>query len=260
MKKLTLGFLVLGSLLVSGTAGQGLGTGYGQAGRDKLLESAYALVSQADIYCSFRVLERPGIMDIISDERGGERSILSEGDIFFARQTGGERVLEGQLMAVLEIGPKISLPGKKLGPIAYMRGRARLIQLERGVWKARIEKACAPISPGEILIPFEDREGLLGNDLGYQVRPKEGAPSARIIFMDSDYVQLGPGQWGLINLGTEDRIQFGQQLAVFREVGRGLPLEAVANLIVIDAGRFTSTIKVLSARDAVTMDDLVQVR
>jgi len=260
MRKFASGILLSVSLLLSGAAGAGQATALSQAVKDKILAGAYALISQADLYCSFRVLESPSAMEIISDERGGERAIFSEGDIFYARQTGKAEILEGQLMAVLEIGPNIGLPGKQPGAIVYSRGRARLIQPERGIWRARVEKACAPISPGQRLVPFVDKEGLLGNDLGYEVRPKEGALTGHLVFMDSDYIQIGPSQWALIDLGAEDGIRYGQQLVVFRQVGAGLPLEAVANVIVIDAGRFTSTIKVLSARDVVKMDDLVQVR
>ncbi|MDP2916099.1 MAG: hypothetical protein Q8O91_11690, partial [Candidatus Aminicenantes bacterium] len=84
--------------------------------------------------------------------------------------------------------------------------------------------------------------------------------SGRIIFLDNQFFQIGSGQWALIDLGREQGLQVGRQLTLFHQAVKGLPSEAVGNAIVIDAGRVTSTIKVLSAKDAIVLGDLVQVK
>jgi hypothetical protein len=231
--------------------------------KDKIFKNAYVLISESDLYCSFFVLEDIPAVKIAASEKGGEKSLLSDGDIFYIDRGLESGLAEGQMMTILEIGPAVSSPGakKRFGPAAFKRGRARIVKLENGRFLARVEKACGEIRVGDSLVPFEEKEGILGNDLGYQASVQvDEAATGRIVFLDEQFVQIGPGQWALIDLGRDSGIQFGQQLTVFHEYGKGLPPEAVANVIVIDAGRFTSTIKVLSAKDAVKIGDLVQVK
>jgi len=230
----------------------------------KAFQDAYALISQSDMYCSFFALEEEPRLKIAAAELGSERMLLSDGDLFYFKAGPDDGLKEGQVMMILEIGPKLSVTGskKRPGPVAFRRGRARLVRFDKGdIVLGRVEKACSPVRIGYALVPFVEKEGLLGRDLGYDVPARdEGAPTGRIIFMDNEYTQIGAGQWALIDLGRDEGLHVGQQLTIARRSAQGLPLEAFGNAIVIDAGKLTSTVKILSSKDSVRLGDLLQVK
>jgi len=233
-------------------------------GQDTTFQGSYALISEADLYCSFFVLEETPRLKIAAGERGAEKMLLADGDLFYFKARPEEGLAEGQVMMILEVGPKVAAAGSKtaLGPLAFRRSRARLVRCDKGnVVLARVEKACSPVRVGYSLVPFVEKEGLLGRDLGYDVAVKdEGALTGQIVFLNSEFLQIGAGQWALIDLGLEAGLQVGQQLTLARRGAKGLPLEAFGNAIVVDAGRQTATIKVLSSRDAVRAGDFAQVK
>lgn len=262
MKKTAVLWLtILGFLLPAlSTAGRTVQLG---ADKDKTFQNAYALISESDLYCSFFVLEDEPRLRIAAGERGVKKMLLADGDLFYFKAGPDEGLKEGQVMTVLEIGPKVGGPGLKRSPgsVVYRRGRARLVRFDKDFVVGCVEKACGPVMAGNYLVPFSEKEGLLGKDLGFDGPLRDGESlSGRIIFLDNQFFQIGPGQWALIDLGREQGLQVGRQLTLVHQGVKGLPSEAVGNAIVIDAGRVTSTIKVLSAKDAIILGDLVQVK
>jgi hypothetical protein len=78
--------------------------------------------------------------------------------------------------------------------------------------------------------------------------------------LQGELQQIGSLQRALIDLGEDQDIQVGQQLILYRKIGRDLPVVILGNCIVIDVKSKTSTIKVLSCRDVLRKGDLVMVR
>jgi hypothetical protein len=229
--------------------------------KDKTLRSAYALISAADFYCSFFVLEELPPMRITGMEKGSEKGLLRDSESFAFEPAVGLK--EGQLLLIVEAGPSLPVVGpvKDLGLLGYRRGRARVIHLEKGWGMARAENICGPVRVGHFVMPLLEKEALLGKDLGYAVAVwKADVLTGKIIFLDSGLIHIAPGQWALIDLGSEAGLGFGQQLTVFRPSDSGSFLEPVGNVIVVDAGRTTSTVKILSAKDAISLGDFVQVK
>jgi len=234
-----------------------------QLDKDKTFQNAFALISESDLYCSFFLLEDMPDLKITASEKPGEKMIFADGDLVYIQNTESARLKEGQSMMVLEIGPTVTCPStkKSLGPVAFRRGRVRIVRFEKKLAIARVEKACGQVMVGDFLVPFVEKEGLLGKDLGFDVPARGEEPlSGQILFLDNEFVQVGPGQWALIDLGKNNGIHVGQQLTIFHQAGKDLPLESVANVIVVDAGRLASTVKVLSAKDAVRLGDIVQMK
>ena len=224
----------------------------------KIFQEIYPLLSETDLYCSFFVMDdKEPDTRIIGAERDYERVQFNNGDIVYINKGRNDGIEEGQMFLVLELGTAIT----EFGPVAFKRGRLRIVALEENASSARVEKACGPVMVGNHLIPFEEQEGRMGKDLGYDVPPYEGTGMrGEIIFLQRDFFQAGSGAWGLINLGESDGLQIGQQLVVYRKLYEGTPLLVFANLVVIDAQKETSTVKILSCKDALIVGDLVQTR
>ena len=223
-----------------------------------IYQEIYDLLSETDLYCSFFILDE-GVpeMRIFGAERADERVQFNNGDIVYINKGRNDGIEEGQLFTVLEVGQPI--PG--YGPLVHQRGRVRVMALEANASSARVEKACGSIMIGNYLVPFEEKEGRLGKDLGYNVPPYEtDGLKGKILYLKDDFVQAGSGAWALLNLGEVDGIQLGQQLVVYRKLYEGVPLFVFGNMVVIDTQRRSCTVKILSCKDALMIGDLVQTR
>ncbi len=224
----------------------------------KIFQEIYPLLTETDLYCSFFVMENDEPeARIIGAEREYERVQFNNGDIVYINQGRNDGIEEGQIFQVLEVGTVTT----EYGPLAFRRGRVRVVALEENTSSARVERACGPVMLGNHLVPFEEREGRMGKDLGYDVPPYESVGiRGSLIYIQDDFFQIGTGAWGLINLGESDGLQIGQQLVVYRKIHEDTPLFVFANIVVIDTQTRTSTVKVLSCKDALVVGDLVQTR
>lgn len=229
-----------------------------QIEKAKIFQEIYPVISESDLYCSFLILDEKNLdLKIIGGEREYERVLFNEADTVYINKGKRDGLEEGMLFLILEVGPKV----KDFGHIAFKRGKASILVLEESKASAKIEKACGQVITGHYLIPFEEKEGLLGKDLGYDVPPVEAdGAKGSIIYLQREYTQIGSGGWALIDLGEEDGLYFGQQLIIYRKVQEGVPIQILGNLIVIDVQKRTSTIKILSCKDVVMLGDRVQTR
>jgi hypothetical protein len=234
--------------------------GFQQEGikRAKIFEEEYELITESDLYCSFYVLdgEIPDLK-IIGAERAYERDTFSDEDLVYLNQGGTQGLNKGQVFMVIEVRKEV--PG--IGPIAFRSGRARIQDLDESKSTARIEKSCNMIMEGCYLVPFQPREGVTGRDLGYDIPPfeTEGA-KGEVVFLQTDFNQIGTGHWAIVNVGRQSGITLGQQLILYRILEKEAPIQIFGNCVVIDVQQETSTIKVLSCRDAVRIGDRVMVR
>jgi len=224
--------------------------------RAKIYDEIHPLLSETDLYCSIFVHETdlPDLR-IVGSEREDERELISDGDVVYLNQGEKDGLTAGQLFLVYELDA--DLPG--FGPIAVKHGRARIRDLSENRASATIEKSCGALTIGNYLIPFQGQETVMGKDQGYDVLPFEAKGlKGKVIYLQRDFNQVGSGHWAVIDLGAEQGIQVGQQLTLYRIVEEDAPLQIFGNSVVIDTQTKTSTIKVLSCRDALRIGDLIQ--
>lgn len=227
-----------------------------QIEKAKIYEEIHDLLSETDLYCSFMVLdEKSPMMQIVGAEKEYEKEMLSDGDIVYVNQGKNDGIEPGQLFLALDIQDKI--PG--YGPMAFKLGRVSIVALSENKASAVIEKSCGDVRLGHYLVPFEVMEGVTGKDLGFMEIPPFEVKGARgeVIYLQTDFNQVGTGHWALIDEGEEDGIQVGQQLVTYRIIEEGAPLQIFGNVVVIDVQKSTSTVKVLSCRDALRIGDLL---
>ncbi len=229
-----------------------------QIEKAKIYQDIYALLSETDLYCSIFIMDDPAPeMVIIGAERGWERTMITDGEVVYLNRGRNDGLETGQLFLIFEIPREI--PG--YGPLAVKRGRARIVDLEDTRCSAKIEKACGPVMKGNYLVPFEEKESRLGKDLGYDVPPhKADGLDGTVVYLETEFNQIGTGYWAILDLGEEDGVQVGQQLIIYREEEKDAPLYIFGNVVIIDVQQRTCTVKSLSARDAIRLGDLVMSR
>jgi len=227
-----------------------------QIERAKIFREAYPLISETDLYCAIFVQdgELPDTR-ITAAERQAEKIQYADSDLVFINKGKNDGVEVGQVFLIIEMGDKIG----NFGYIATKRGRAHVMFLEDNRCMARVEKACGRVMVGNYLLPFEEKESLLGKDLGYEPFA-EGNSGAigNIIYLQNDYNQIGSGGWAIIDIGEEIGIQVGQQMTIYKKIREDLPREGIGNVVVIDTQAKTATIKVLSCSDAIRIGMQVQ--
>jgi hypothetical protein len=235
--------------------------------RAKIYDEIYAMLSDTDLYCSFRI--HSGDMPdthVIGAERAAEKAIFSDGDVIYVNKGKADGLEEGQVFLVLDIEKRDVVQDEQkgfhqYGALATKKGRARILNMDQHKSTAVLEKCCDAITEGSYLVPFEPEESLMGKDLGFDVPPfKADGVSGEVIYLQTDLKQIASGGWGLINIGQEDDLHRGQQLVLYRELYPEAPLSVYGNVVVIDVQEETATIKVLSCRDAIQNGDLVMLR
>ena len=229
-----------------------------QIQKAKIFQEIYPIISESDLYCSFLVLDEENMdIEIVGGERDYEKTLFTDFDIVYINKGKSSGLENEQLFLIIEIGPQI----KDIGHIAFKRGRARIQDLGEIKCTARIEKSCGPVVIGNFLVPFQEKESMLGKDLGYDVPPEEvEGLKGNLIYLQDDYNQVGSGHWALIDIGEEEGVYFGQQLIIYRKLREGAPIQVLGNSVVIDVQEKTSTIKILSCEDALKLGDHIQAR
>jgi hypothetical protein len=228
-----------------------------QIRKPKIYEEIYNLLDEVDLYGSFFIWEgKVPELKIVGTERGSERYMFSDTDLIYLNKGKNDGLEKDQIFLIVQI--KDRLPG--YGKIALKKGQARLLEAADTMSTAVIENSCGDARIGHYLVPYESQDGFMGKDLGYDV-PHFDASSAKgkVIYLQTDYKIIGRSHWALINLGEEDGIQVGQQFILYRKIRKATPVQIFGNSVVIDVQSQTSTIKVLSSRDAVRNGDLVVV-
>jgi hypothetical protein len=226
--------------------------------RAAVVPENYQMITDTDLYCSFYMLEegkKLPEMRIIGAERMNEKILLNDADLVYLDRGEADGVEIGQLFEVVGMEQKVP----PYGYVIQRRGRARVVRLEGNISVASLEKTCSPARVGDYLLPYEEKEGEIGRDKGFDWMDPNISKHGQVIFVDQDFRIAGTNQWALINMGRQQCLQIGDQLTVFHRAKPTLPREAVASLIVIDVRGATSTVKVLSCRDTVEVGNEVQV-
>jgi hypothetical protein len=229
-----------------------------QIQRAKIFREAYPLISETDLYCAIYVQEGelPDLR-ITSTERVDEKILYSDSDTVFLNKGKKDGLEVGQVFAVIEFGDKIG----GYGYLAVKRGRAQIVFLEDSRAQARLEKSCGRVIVGDYLLPFEEKESLLGKDLGYEpYAPGDSGAAGNIIYLERDYNQIGSGYWAIIDIGEASGVTVGQQMTIYQQVRKNMPRVGIGNALVIDTRQKTATVKVLSCSDAIRLGYQVQAK
>jgi len=221
-------------------------------------EDLQPLISLSDRYCSMFIWEgNLPELKIVDREIRTERIMMKNSDVVYLNKGSASGMQVGQVFLIVEIGPKI----KDFGRIARKRGRARIIMVDESKAAAELEHICGIVKIGHSLIPFEEKEGRMGKDLGYDVLISEGESiTGHFLYLHDGLVQIGNNHQALIDLGFQDGVQIGDQLLVFRRNSENAFLRAFANMVVIDVQSRTSTVKILSCKDVVRITDSISIR
>ncbi len=238
-----------------------------QMQRGKIYQETYPLITDSDMYCSFGVLDGPPPpLKITGAERQEERIQFGDGDVVYVNGGEAQGLAKDQVYLLLGVKEEISISsprtGKTYGRLLQKEGRAKVISVETDKAVLRLIKTCAIVSVGDYAVPFSAKETVVGKNQGFVPYTGEKKESVKgsIIYLGGELNQIGTGNWAIIDLGTDEGLQIGNQLTISTTLGDKLPRHGTGNAVVIDAHLHTATIKILAAGDAIRLGDQVEVK
>jgi hypothetical protein len=147
-------------------------------------------------------------------------------------------------------------------------GWVRIVAVNDSTSIALVEHACAAIHTGDYLVPFEAPVVRADGSASGSPADLDFGRMGRVVYGELERSVASPGEFVLIDRGTEEGVEPGARFAVYRDVqefvpreGRmrsaRLPLAAIGEAIVVSSGSSVAVLQLLTARDAVRSGDFV---
>ena len=255
----------------------------------------------SDIYCAGFVTNQPiATSNFVAGGSGTPNvSMYVDRDTVFLKGSGYEA---NQLFSVVRLvrdpihfhafAGQADLLARMGQPYAQL-GRLRVLKVEGEMAVAQVEFSCQPISPGDLVLPFEEHPPVpfRAEKISFDRFPGQGAPTGRIVLAKDFDAFISTGSKVYINAGVQKGIHVGDYLRVTRgytvadmdsaaalgydtirgletqknapkfgkEERKQLPREAVGEMIVLSVTPTSATGMITVALDAIRVGDTVEV-
>jgi hypothetical protein len=153
-----------------------------------------------------------------------------------------------------------------LDPATHRRGSKtggwiRIVAVNESTAIASFVHICSTVGQGDYLEPFVAPVVPPGADRDEAPGEPDFTSMGQIVAGSENRSDIGPGDFALIDRGSEQGIVPGARLAVYRDIGvAGMPLASLGEAIVISTSATMSLARITRARDAVHTGDLVAPR
>lgn len=189
-------------------------------------------------------------------ERG--RMLFAKGDTVIVNAGTGQGLSAGQQYYVRRVvADRFTEPFPGYRPISvHTAGWIRIVDVQANTASATITHACDGIMEGDYLDTFEMPVAPATARSG---QPDFATP-AHIILADERRQMAGPGGLMVLDRGSDQGLQAGQQLTIFRDDTRGAaPAVHVGSATVVIIRPQSAVIRIDRVKDAVYVGDLVAV-
>jgi hypothetical protein len=207
-----------------------------QIGSPSVVEQPIRIAGQATIYCSgyIRHQRLPKAPEIVGAEQEQLQRNFAAGDVVYVNYGSQQGLKEGQEFQIVR--PRGAVKGvyteKKgfLGTYVQEVGQLQLVKVREATSVGQITFSCDMVMLGDLLLPLPDR-----------VSPPQRAETTLDRFAYSSGKQIGRLMMArdgremvtrrdvvFIDLGSEDKINAGDYLTIFRPLGTG-DLHGVTN-------------------------------
>lgn len=195
------------------------------------------IANETDIYCTSMIVDEFVHPDLrVREREDGSRTILGTGDIVFLNHGLDSNLTAGEEFSIVAPVGKVDHPifEETVGELVQNVGRLRIIALQERSATAQIVHSCHAVEVGMSLVPYEEiplplatpgefrRYGveLSTANAGYIVETPDGRGS------------VGEGDVVNIDMGSENGLQSGDLLTIFREWGGSVQYDSPDSYIV----------------------------
>jgi hypothetical protein len=202
----------------------------------------------------FLAAPRPAVLRVIGAQDTVRRSIFTNIDLL---------VVSGGTKAGVELGQRFFVRrpmtfGGRQDHAVHTSGWIRIVAVNDTTSIAAVDFTCSDISEGDYLEPFVVPlvpDDAIRND-------PSGEPNfaalGRVLYRTDEYSTAAPGDFTLIDRGSDHDTELGARFAIYRDLrAGGLPLASVGEGIVVSVGKRLSVLRITAARDAIQSGDFV---
>lgn len=234
--------------------------------------------SYSDTYCSGFIAEGEisRIGEVLGAEEGLKKNELVTGDLVYLGNGALSNFQKGQELFIIRTLQRIKNLGTLYSDIAHVK----IVEVRESIVIAQIGFSCQSlvvgdwvIAPQSRLLPPAPTAGPL--DL---FAPSTGKAEGHIIESKWREVQLGQNSIVYLNVGTNQGVQVGSTLRVFRpategavsvynreyysKFGKGghFPRQILGDCVILQAEENSSTAIITSSREEITVGDRVELR
>ena len=230
---------------------------------------------EADLYC-YGYIGHPdepmpnwveGFEDVEVRYMAGEKQVsgAAEGDLIFIKGGASTGLVAGETYMAIAPGDMIEHPrtGALIGRHYNYQGQIKILCTEEGRSRAIITQSCREILIGTRLKPMPQLPIPIARipDMPEFCSTSTGRAAGYIIdSLDWDEA-LGEGNLVQVNLGSDDMIQPGDFMVVYRDSPiAGQPRQILGEIGILTTERRTATGRIVQMRRSMTIGDQVEMR
>ncbi|MCL6482101.1 MAG: hypothetical protein K6U02_10280 [Firmicutes bacterium] len=185
----------------------------------------------ADLYCSGWFTNEPVPRDtyLISGEESEVKTVFAEGDYVYLNKGAQQGARVGDEFLIVRPSKDESRPRwfyaqdvleRAMGRLYADKGRVRIVVVLPEVSIARVIYSCDSMWRGDLALPYTERPApTLRSQVFDRFAPPSGKPVAMLV-QSKDFRQLvGQNDIVYVNLGSEQGVQVGDYVRIFRYPG-----------------------------------------
>jgi hypothetical protein len=179
---------------------------------------------------------------------GGTQAGLQLGQKYFIRRAAGANIGRP--------ADAYGYMGHRGRPINVTAGWVRIVALNETTSIAMVDHACDAIFQNDYLEPFEAPSVPAAADRQDSTDELDFTSLARVVAGRENRHIAAPGDYVVIDRGSDHGLAAGERLAIYRDVRiPGMPLAALGEAVVMSSGRNTAVIRINRAGHAVMTGD-----
>ncbi len=190
-------------------------------------------------------------------DRALTRKLWSPGDLLYVKAEADDVAVGRKFLVYRIMGPySVDIDGKRQRLYQhYINGVVTAVRAESNpIWLVRVEKTYAPITSGDLLIPYAERSETI------QLTETPEGIAGRILFTQDHHQIFTTGFLAFIDKGEKDGIAVGQRLVMVQEdtPEKSIVVVPFGECIVLGVERMTAAVWI--TRSDRSMTDMALVR
>jgi hypothetical protein len=195
----------------------------------RVVEEPLRVTGKSGLYCAgyIRYQKLPKSPEIVGAEQEPEQHLFAEGDLVYINAGSQEGIKQGQQFQVIR--PRGDVKGvhrsKKgyLGTYVQEVGQLEVFKVNEHTSAAQVTLSCENLLLGDLLMPIPDRVAPLERAVTEVDRfaDPSGKPTGRLMMAKGSREMIARSDIVYIDLGSEDKVQSGDHLTIYRPLGTG---------------------------------------
>ncbi|NOT46713.1 MAG: hypothetical protein HOP17_03040, partial [Acidobacteria bacterium] len=194
------------------------------------------VASRNNLYCAGYVQTSP--IDTSNKLIGGveeqDQYLYSQGDYVYLNMGSGKGIQVGDMLAVVRPKGRVETRWTKkdnLGFLVQEVGSVEIVKVKGDLSVARVKNSCDNFLLGDLVQPMPQRSSPMHQSRGPLdlFADPSGKATGRLFMARDNQETLTRDQIVYIDLGSEDNVQVGDYLTVFRPLGKGNLLKGDQN-------------------------------